>query len=1165
MDNFDSHLSQHWDLESLGLYKQDRNTLRRRERERRSQEAQQDEESFNVDYPLFGEPYKTSKGDELSNRIKSTLGNYDEMKDLLTDQSNQSHLVGIPKSGILKTLVASSGEPSGSVEQQSQKAMRWTKNGPTTRTTSQQPSKKHISRQRKTSYKTPGTSEDYVRSLKHVRRAPSTQRFHSTSKPIVLPQQKPTAYVRPMDGQDQAADESPMLKSSSEAEQDCGSPEYEDLPYSKPSTKSKISKLTIPKQGEVSGTRDNNCVEKILREMTHSWPPPLTAINTPGNVESSKFTLHAKDLKQHTVGYNKRRECDVPAKSPPQRKLQKSMLEDDLKISSDEDDNVKVSKGSVLQVIPDSASMQPWPSGKRSRHSSESSSTSSDSESNSESDSESESSCSDTDGSKPLHSSSPEPEQPSPTKWQLDKWLNKVSPPNKNTAINHDIGLHDLNNTKELTSQFKSDRLYSGEDTVLHLAELKEREYHSPSTAALRPRVAHKAPRPKSATQRPSSVTEASPQKRLLCKKQTERTETSSGYKLNCWLRAVEHRTENEVPEPSLEVQPKQRPHTNNSGKRKDLEAEKNRQKGPVKIVPKSKEFIETESSSTSTSSSSSSSSSSSYASDSDSEVDRDNPPVVAKVPADSTSPACSLRQRECQSGGLGRVRGSGRVRSVYTRAAGQLSSSLEEQLYTLVPFGRNELLSTLKDTEDLKSLLVKIDLTLLTRVPREVTRELSASKTERKSKEASMRHENNSVNHPAETDTAKSRRKRKCENGVVGSKRNHTDKESSAAFTFSDSNTPMTAYTDISIHDFPEPFSKSDRRLLSPLSPMSDGSEHRLNCCDFSSLGRLSDSSGLAPGSVCKYRKQEIKSPAPEIKKMHHVVLENIHLGNNHQTQREPWSVSQWQRDSKRPLLHFDDVAHNADYYMQEAKRMKHKADAMCDKFGKAVNYIDAALSFIECGKAMEEGPVEAKSPYTMYSETVELIRYAMRLKSHSGPHASQEDKQLAVLCFRCLALLYWRMFRLKKDPAIKYSKALLDYFKSSAKAANVPCPWSASGKSTGTPSPMSPSPSPVSSVGSQGSSCSSTTVPMPSSLLITIPQRIHQMAANHVNITNSVLYSYEYWEVSDNLAKENKEFFNYLNALMRPLTLHSSMTHLVQYTRQGLHWIRNSTQLSH
>lgn len=30
--------------------------------------------------------------------------------------------------------------------------------------------------------------------------------------------------------------------------------------------------------------------------------------------------------------------------------------------------------------------------------------------------------------------------------------------------------------------------------------------------------------------------------------------------------------------------------------------------------------------------------------------------------------------------------------------------------------------------------------------------------------------------------------------------------------------------------------------------------------------------------------------------------------------------------------------------------------------------------------------------------------------------------------------------------------------------------------------------------------------------------------MAANHLTITNCVLYSYEYWEVADNLAKENK-----------------------------------------
>ena len=49
-------------------------------------------------------------------------------------------------------------------------------------------------------------------------------------------------------------------------------------------------------------------------------------------------------------------------------------------------------------------------------------------------------------------------------------------------------------------------------------------------------------------------------------------------------------------------------------------------------------------------------------------------------------------------------------------------------------------------------------------------------------------------------------------------------------------------------------------------------------------------------------------------------------------------------------------------------------------EKFGKALNYAEAALSFIECGNAMEQGPMESKSPYTMYSETVELIREALR-----------------------------------------------------------------------------------------------------------------------------------------------------------------------------------------
>ncbi|XP_013884889.1 AF4/FMR2 family member 2 [Austrofundulus limnaeus] len=236
----------------------------------------------------------------------------------------------------------------------------------------------------------------------------------------------------------------------------------------------------------------------------------------------------------------------------------------------------------------------------------------------------------------------------------------------------------------------------------------------------------------------------------------------------------------------------------------------------------------------------------------------------------------------------------------------------------------------------------------------------------------------------------------------------------------------------------------------------------------------------------------------------------------------------------------------------MQEAKRLKHKADALMDKFGKAVNYADGALSFIECGNAMERDPLEAKSPYTMYSETVELIRYAMRLKNFSSHSATMFEKRLAVLCNRCLSLLYLRMFHLKKDHAVKYSRSLLEYFKNSAKSSHqAPSPWRTNGKVNGTPSPLALSPSPAGG-GASGSSSN-----------VAIPQRIHHMAASHVNITNNILRSYEHWETADRLAADSRDFFQDLDSVTGPLGQQSSMCELVRYIRQGLHWLRSEAQL--
>ncbi|NXM86284.1 AFF3 protein, partial [Oenanthe oenanthe] len=273
------------------VYEPDRNVLRRKEWERRNQEAQQDNGAFNTSYSLFSEPYKTNKGDELSNRIQNTLGNYDEMKDLLTDRSNQSHLVGVPKPGVPQTslpkadehLIADSRPPpppplssttsatpaSLAAQESKSGTMGWQKAGHNATADGQPRAGKHghralephkadfklanqksVQQPAKLSCSSEGGTPVQERPAKHGG-GHCVQNFPPSlaSKPS-LGQQKPTAYVRPMDGLDQAPDESPKLKLPAETTKS-----YRGVPSSKPDsarTKSKITKFSIPKQEEVS-------------------------------------------------------------------------------------------------------------------------------------------------------------------------------------------------------------------------------------------------------------------------------------------------------------------------------------------------------------------------------------------------------------------------------------------------------------------------------------------------------------------------------------------------------------------------------------------------------------------------------------------------------------------------------------------------------------------------------------------------------------------------------------------------------------------------------------------------------------------------------------------------------------------------------------------------
>lgn len=178
------------------------------------------------------------------------------------------------------------------------------------------------------------------------------------SKPSLV-QQKPTAYVRPMDGQDQAPDESPKLKSSTETAVHCTA--YRGVPAGKPESaraKGKLAKFSIPKQGEENRSGEtNSCVEEIIREMT--WLPPLSAIQAPAKVEPSKFPFPNKDSQLVSSGHSNPKKADAEPESPDNGTSNTSTLEDDLKLSSDDEEGEQqAAQRTVLRALADSSVVQ---------------------------------------------------------------------------------------------------------------------------------------------------------------------------------------------------------------------------------------------------------------------------------------------------------------------------------------------------------------------------------------------------------------------------------------------------------------------------------------------------------------------------------------------------------------------------------------------------------------------------------------------------------------------------------------------------------------------------------------------------------------------------------------------------------------------------------------
>ncbi|XP_044737573.1 AF4/FMR2 family member lilli isoform X2 [Chrysoperla carnea] len=274
---------------------------------------------------------------------------------------------------------------------------------------------------------------------------------------------------------------------------------------------------------------------------------------------------------------------------------------------------------------------------------------------------------------------------------------------------------------------------------------------------------------------------------------------------------------------------------------------------------------------------------------------------------------------------------------------------------------------------------------------------------------------------------------------------------------------------------------------------------------------------------------------------------------------------------------------------YLSEAKRLKHGADRETDVTAQGMQYLEAVLLFLLTGHSMEHDSVSEKAAFTMYKDTLHLIKYIsskFRSQQDNSPQGNIHNK-LAILSLRTQSLLYLKLFKMRKNEAKEYQKMLTEYHQKATLTAPLqPDQLGPVVGGQGTPSPLSPTPSPAGSVGSVGSQSSGyrsdelasrsgvtntsggnniVAVGGPNSQqqlvaqigpIMPVSLNIHQAMQKQTQHFSYLLSCHDLWEQADLLVLKgkHKEFFIELDQYCRPLTMHSSFKHLVRYVRAGI-----------
>jgi len=252
-----------------------------------------------------------------------------------------------------------------------------------------------------------------------------------------------------------------------------------------------------------------------------------------------------------------------------------------------------------------------------------------------------------------------------------------------------------------------------------------------------------------------------------------------------------------------------------------------------------------------------------------------------------------------------------------------------------------------------------------------------------------------------------------------------------------------------------------------------------------------------------------------------------------------------------------------------EEAKRLKHEADHEENMEAKCYKYLQAFMMFsISALKTEKDG--NPQDAFNIYNQTLRFIKYVMKpilSRKQALPPKEITDIRVLVMSLRAQSLLNLKLYKLKKFDLKELQKTISDVLTKSDKEddnSQVEQPH------------ISPTPSPA---GSEESNCSKSsgytssgegrvhlvqTPPTTPTVCLSIPKNTLQ---NQFNIASYLSQCHELWEQADLYASRGscEGFFNRLDEECGTLTLHSSLAHLVIYTRKGLDYISQELSGNH